>query len=71
MAQETKTFEQSMTRLEEIVTALEQNEQPLDQTIQLFEEGLKLVKNCDDQLKQFEVQVNRIMKENGGENDEN
>lgn len=65
-----KTFEQSMERLEEIVRALETNEQPLDETIKLFEEGLQLVKSCDDRLKQFEKQVSDLMENSGGDGNE-
>ncbi|MBP3868567.1 MAG: exodeoxyribonuclease VII small subunit [Solobacterium sp.] len=60
-----KTFEASMDRLDEIVTLLEENEQPLDETIGLFEEGLKLIKSCDDQLKVFEQKVEELSKANG------
>lgn len=67
MAEKKKTFEQSMARLEEIVSELESNEKPLDETIDLFEEGLKLVKSCDATLKQFETRVNDIMKANHGD----
>ncbi|MBR3203412.1 MAG: exodeoxyribonuclease VII small subunit [Solobacterium sp.] len=60
-----KTFEASMDRLDEIVTLLEENEQPLDETIGLFEEGLKLIKSCDDRLKVFEQKVEELSKANG------
>ena len=70
MAAKKLTFEESMARLEEIVSALEQNDAPLDQTVAKFEEGLKLVKSCDASLKQFESKVNEIVKENGGEQNE-
>ena len=40
---EKKTFEESMQRLEEIVSLLETNEQSLDETVKIFEEGLTLV----------------------------
>ena len=69
MAEKKKTFEESMTRLEEIVNDLEQNDKPLDETIRLFEEGLKLVKDCDAKLKQFETQVDDIVKKNGSGDD--
>ena len=58
-----KSFEESMSRLDEIVELLEKNEQPLDETIHLFEEGLKLVKSCDDQLKAFEEKVAALSKD--------
>ncbi len=71
MTDKKQSFEESMERLETIVKDLESNEKPLDETIALFEEGLKLVKNCDEKLKQFETQVDTLIKENGGSNDEN
>ena len=55
-----ETFESSMSRLDEIVTLLEENEQPLDETVKLFEEGLKLVKICDDKLREFEERVKQL-----------
>ncbi|MEG0077395.1 exodeoxyribonuclease VII small subunit [Anaerorhabdus sp.] len=55
-----KTFEQSMERLNDIVELLEKNDQPLDDTIKLFEEGLALVKECDQQLKGFEKKIDDL-----------
>lgn len=71
MPAKTVKFEDAMKRLNEIVNDLEQNEKPLDESIQLFEEGLKLVKTCNDRLKQYETKVQDIMKENDGGLDEN
>ena len=34
-----QTFEQNMTRLEEIVTALERGDAPLEESLALFQEG--------------------------------
>ena len=68
MAQKMK-FETSMARLDEIVNELEKNERPLDESIQLFEEGLKLVRACNEKLNEFEAQVKDIMEKNGGESD--
>lgn len=65
---ETTSFKQAMTRLEEIVMKLEKNEIELEDAIQLFEEGLQLVNNCDSQLKGFEEKVNQLMNNyQGGE----
>lgn len=64
---EKKTFEESMQRLEEIVSLLETNEQSLDETVKLFEEGLTLVKDCDASLKYFENKVNELTENDGGE----
>ena len=60
MAEKKLTFEQSMERLDEIVSLLEENEKPLDETIALFEEGLKLVRTCDARLKSFETKIEEI-----------
>ena len=60
VSKKTKTFEESMSRLEEIVDLLQANEQPLDETIKLFEEGLELVKDCEDKLKAFEARVEEL-----------
>ena len=54
-------FEKSMSRLEEIVELLESNDQPLDNMISLFEEGLKLSKECDAKLKEFESRIEEII----------
>ena len=41
-----KTFEENMTRLEEIVTRLEKGDVPLSQSLSLFEEGTRLAAAC-------------------------
>ncbi len=70
MAEKKQTFEQSMKRLEQIISELERNDRSLDETISLFEEGLGLVHDCDATLKEFENRIDEIMKKNGG-SDEN
>ena len=70
MAEKKLTFEESMERLDEIVSILEENDRPLDETIDLFEEGLKLVKSCDAKLKDFETRINDIIQKNGGSGDD-
>ena len=70
MASKQKTFEEAMNRLEEIVELLEDNEQPLDATIDLFEEGLTLIKECDVRLKKYEERIDDIVQKNGSLDDE-
>ena len=62
MAKKELTFEEAMNRLSTIVSILEQNDQPLDTTIDLFEEGLNLVKSCEGKLKNFESKIEEIQK---------
>jgi exodeoxyribonuclease VII small subunit len=54
------TFEQAMARLNEIVQELEKNEKPLNETVDLFEEGLQLVKVCSSRLQDFEQRVENL-----------
>lgn len=58
------TYEQAITRLEEIVGQLEGNEVPLEESIALFQEGIELSKYCDDKLKNIQEKVAKIY-ENG------
>ena len=60
MAKKEQSFEASMDRLQEIVSLLEENDIPLDEAINLFEEGLKLIKECDTKLKGFESKIEEI-----------
>ena len=59
---EDKTFEENMTRLEEIVTRLEKGDVPLSQSLSLFEEGTRLAAACRTERDQAEQQVVRLMK---------
>ena len=62
MAKKELTFEEAMNRLSTVVSTMEQNDQPLDTTIDLFEEGLNLVKSCESKLKNFESKIEEIQK---------
>ena len=66
MAGKKLTFEQQITRLEEIVSALEQGDVQLADSLALFEEGTKLIAACTKQLDQAEQQVVKLMKGPGG-----
>ena len=66
MAAKKMTFEQQITRLEELVSALEQGDVQLADSLALFEEGTKLIAACTKQLDQAEQQVVKLMKGPGG-----
>ena len=57
-----KTFEENMARLEEIVSKLEKGDAQLGDSLQLFEEGTKLVGLCRSELDKAEQQVVKLMK---------
>ena len=62
MAAKKKPFEESMARLEEIVSILERGESTLDESLALFEEGTKLVTSCGKMLDEAEQKVVRLTK---------
>ena len=57
-----KTFEENMARLEEIVGKLEKGVAPLSDSLNLFEEGTKLIAQCRTELDKAEQQVVKLMK---------
>jgi exodeoxyribonuclease VII small subunit len=60
-------FERSLARLEEIVRKLESANLPLDEAMKLFEEGMELSRDCQQQLEQAEARVEILLKKAGGE----
>ena len=62
MAAKKKPFEESMARLEEIVSILERGESTLDESLALFEEGTKLAAACSKQLDQAEQKILKVTK---------
>ena len=62
-----QTFEESAARIEEIVKLLERGDAPLDKSLELFEEGAKLIKLCGKMLDDAEQVVISLQK---GENPE-
>jgi len=59
-------FEKSLTRLEEVVKRLEGVELSLDETMKLFEEGVKLSRDCQKQLEEAEGRVEILLKKADG-----
>ena len=65
MSKEGKKFEDKVSELEEIISVLESGDVPLDESINKYTEAMKLVKECDVELKNIEEKVNKIVSENG------
>ena len=61
-----KTFESSLEELERIVRELEQGELPLEKSLELFEQGVKLSRECQDRLNQAERRIEILMRDNQG-----
>ena len=54
-------FENKLKRLEEIVKKMEQGDLELDESLKLFEEGVKLSRECHQQLTKAESQVKKLV----------
>lgn len=50
-------YEESVKKLEEIIKQLEDGEMPLEQSIELFSEGIGLVKSCNKYLDKAEEKI--------------
>lgn len=61
-----KKFEEAMERLEHIVESLEQGELSLEESLEIFEEGMKLVNFCSKKLEEAEQKVTLLMKDQNG-----
>ena len=61
-------FEEKIKKLEEIVNELENGKTDLDESIKKYTLAMQLVKECDEELKNVEAQLNKIVTENGLEN---
>lgn len=65
MAEKKRSFEEAMLRLEEIVTLLERGDRPLEEAMGLFEEGTKLMKQCETLLSKAEQKVLKLTEDAG------
>jgi exodeoxyribonuclease VII small subunit len=63
---EPMTFEQALTRLEEIVRILEVGERPLEETVNLYEEGQRLRLYCEQYLADAEQRIAVIRQASDG-----
>lgn len=60
---ESLSFEDSYSRLEEIIAALEENSLSLEESVALYEEGKALAEHCDRKLDKAQLRVTRILDE--------
>lgn len=60
-----KDFEKSLQALEKIVNQMEGGELGLEDSLNQFEQGIKLAKNCQDTLANAEQRVEQLIEKNG------
>ena len=58
-------FEESMEKLEKIVTELENGNLNLDESVKRFEEGMKIAKQCNTILENAEKKITILLEKDG------
>ena len=66
MAEKKQTFESSLGDLEKIVRKLEDGEMSLEESLKLFEDGVKLSRECQERLNQAERRIEILLKDENG-----
>lgn len=56
-------FEDALKKLEALVSSMESGDVPLATLVEKFEEGSKLVKVCEERLKQAELKIEKLRQE--------
>jgi exodeoxyribonuclease VII small subunit len=61
-----RTFEASLEALEEIVRKLERGDLPLENSLELFEQGIRLSRECQERLSQAERRIEVLLRDQQG-----
>ena len=61
-----QTFESSLGELERIVRKLEDGEMSLEESLKLFEDGVRLSRECQQRLDQAERRIEVLLKDADG-----
>ena len=67
MAENEKTFDESLTELEKIVEKLEQGDVPLEEALDKFQEGIALSRELKKTLQDAEETLTKIVTADGSE----
>jgi len=60
------SFEAAVERLEKIAEMLECGDRPLNESLALFEEGIKLARECSRQLTEAQGRIEALVKKPNG-----
>ncbi len=71
MKEEKINFEESMKKLEDIVSSLEKGDLNLDESVSKFEEGMKISKQCSKILEDAEKKITILLQNNGDIQEDN
>jgi exodeoxyribonuclease VII small subunit len=64
--EQSRTFEASLEALEQIVRQLESGDLPLEKSLELFEQGIRLSRECQERLSQAERRIEVLLRDNQG-----
>jgi exodeoxyribonuclease VII small subunit len=60
------TFETQLMALEKVVRDLERGDLPLEESLKLFEEGVRLSRECQERLNQAERRIEVLLRDSEG-----
>lgn len=67
---ESLSFEEALSRLEQIVDELEDESITLDKSIKLYEEGIALSSMCTEALEEAELRIKNVAEQTDDNNNE-
>jgi exodeoxyribonuclease VII small subunit len=63
---ESRSFEASLEALEQIVRDLERGDLSLEKSLELFEQGIRLSRECQERLSQAERRIELLLRDSQG-----
>jgi len=60
------SFEAALKELEEKVSKLEEGDLPLEEALECFKEGVRLIKICNEKLRNAETVISQLIEEEDG-----
>ena len=63
MTNKNQSFEDKMKRIDEIVVKLDNDDITLEESLNLYKEGVTLTKECDDILKNAQLNIEELTKD--------
>ena len=63
---QSQNFESSLAALEKIVRELERGELPLEKSLELFEQGVRLSRECQERLQAAERRIEVLLRDGEG-----
>ena len=65
MTSKTLSFEENLEKLKEIVNDLERGDLPLKESLEKFQNGIELIKQCYKELEIAELKIETVIKKDG------